>query len=215
MQHKKWRKMVCCLNYSYVMYNLLSRLYGDFHNHINIFNAFFNCELYYTEDGRYIKADGTNLNTYLSGMHLRKRNPWTVFVRFLDTGEFLDNQYGKPTAERFKEIVTANGRWKMTAKQETEFRDCIRKCIEECFDNGYADFVGKEKLLELNGSSWKDDIYTFVFKLIENTLRWGCNNDLRKIGDSEKAEIMLDALNCCDQHSVDMILLHKMDDIYL
>lgn len=213
MQSKKWRKMACCLNYSYVMYNLLSRLYGDFHNHINILNAFFNCETYDVDDERYIQACGTNLNTYLSGMHLRKRNPWMVLVHFLDTGEFLGKQYGKPTAQQFAKIVTADDRWKMTSDQEDDFRDCIRKCIEECLDNGYADIFGKEKLLKLNDSSWKDDIYTFVFKLMEETIRCGCNDDLRKIRDSEKAEMLLEALNSCDQLSVDIILLHELDDI--
>lgn len=214
MDRERWYKMMYRLNYSYVMYNFLQRVYGDFHYHVNILNAFFNCEMYYDDEKRYIQTKNTNVTTYLSRMHLRKQNPWTTLTRFLDEGNFLGTPYGIPTAQRFKEIVTADDRWQMSKAQENDYRDCIRKCIEECLDNGFAEYygVGKDKLLLLNNASWHDDIQTFLFKLIENTLKWGYNDDLREISDSKRAEILLRALSNCDQLSVDKLLLHELDD---
>lgn len=194
-----------CLNYSYVMGELLPLLWCcDFNVHVNFLNAFFNC-FRYDDDGRYIPTDG-NYGVYLSDMLNAKRNPPKELRTFLVEGRFLGKTYGIPNVATFKEIISPS--WHLSKEEEISYRDCIRDCLYNG-DTSHLTKVQKQKIENLLNN--ESDFQTMIFYLVEIMLKSGNNDFCKKRSKRNKAETIHNAVKAIDSMPIGLLTLHEND----
>ena len=177
-------------NYSLVMRTLLPLICGILRYHANMINAAAGCWEFSADDSRYIAMNGTKNSTYLSNMKLERRNAPEAIQLLFCNGEYNEEFYDKPTAERFAEIVSEHLKFKHDG-DDLIFREAIREVLVDG-DNSHMTDNEVSKLLD---SAKNDDIATFIFNCIYAAIMCGCNTANRKVYKTELDELEAETMN--------------------
>lgn len=176
-----------CLNYAFVMQQLLAILNDPFCFHINLLNAILNCPCYSHDTERFIKETGTNYSVYLSNMLMDKRNAPSELIGFMKNGIPYQNTIILPNAETFQTIVEPE--WSVNKGDEMAFRQSILDCLASSNDKMNWHLT-KDMRNELRDLALDTDIsfYKLVFECTRYTIIRKNNSFYRDIKTSEYLE---------------------------
>ena len=196
-----------CLNYAYVVQQLLNILNEPFQYHINLLNAVLNCQYYDSESGRFIQLTGTPYSIYLSNMLRDKRNPPSTLANYMTDGIPTENGLIIPTAATFESI--AKPKWSVKMGGENEFRGKIRYCLL----NGDVSHLTEEMQAELFAltNNKESNFFELVFTSMKYVIIAKNNDAYRDISSAELLEQVEYAINDVALMSTGFITLYEED----
>ena len=205
-----------CLNYAFLMQQLLAMLNDPFNCHINLLNALLNCPAYGIESERFIRETGTNYSVYLSNMLMDKRNATSELIGYMKKGLIYRGRLIVPDAEGFQKV--AESEWSINKGDERAFRKSILDCLvedswkrEEDQQNWHltADMIEEIRDLAEGPDS---NFFQLVFVTVKYAIIRKNNAAYRGVNSSEFTSVILEARHAVDLMPTGLLTAFEHDD---